>query len=453
MKNYIQRWLDREKSKLVKRSSDQRGTFILATGLAAIGLFAFTALGIEVGQWYVVQAELSKAVDAASLVGARNISNPYLNTEDLMADVGSANFSPGLWGTEGAPQITGTVGTEGKVYVTANTNFLNQISRVLETQGEVETGTFEKMPIVSSGAAQQRDVEVVMVLDKSGSMGIAGGQPMADLKVAAKSFLDFFEVTQDKDKFGLITFASGVEVDFPLQHIFVDGMKTIIDDMYADGGTNAEDAIDQADGPGGFTPQAGVPGDEKVQQFLIFFSDGNPTAFRGDFTRYGQQEDAVGYAANWNILLMKPDTQFQYLNDVYQYKTGDGEVTSTTSCTNGPNGYDTTKWWVLEDDEYGVYNPTYEAILNTTDPEKCNITWQKMATYVSAITKQMAIDHAQELKDAGIMVYTVGLGDVDPLFLASVASGPGYEYYTPDSSELQYLFQKIATNVKLRLIQ
>ena len=97
MKNYIQRWLDREKSKLVKRSSDQRGTFILATGLAAIGLFAFTALGIEVGQWYVVQAELSKAVDAASLIGAKNISNPYLNTEDLMADVGSANFSPGLW--------------------------------------------------------------------------------------------------------------------------------------------------------------------------------------------------------------------------------------------------------------------------------------------------------------------------------------------------------------------
>ncbi len=355
MKNYIQRWLDREKSKLVKRSSDQRGTFILATGLVAIGLFAFTALGIEVGQWYVVQAELSKAVDAASLVGARNISNPYLNTEDLMADVGSANFSPGLWGTEGAPQITGTVGTEGKVYVTANTNFLNQIARVLETQGEVETGTFEKMPIVSSGAAQQRDVEVVMVLDKSGSMGWYGGQPIADLKVAAKSFLDFFELTQDKDKFGLITFASGVEVNFPLGHDFVDPMKSIIDDMEADGGTNAEDGIDQADGPSGFTDQTGVPGNEKVQQFLIFFSDGNPTAFRGDFTRDGQQYDAVGYAANWNIKLMKHDAQFEY-HSVYQYKTGDGEVTSTTSCGPSANPYSSTKWWVLEDDEYGVYN-------------------------------------------------------------------------------------------------
>ena len=72
MKNYIQRWLDREKSKLVKRGSDQRGTFVLTTGLAVIGLFAFTALGIEVGQWYVVQAELSKAVDALCITAQAN---------------------------------------------------------------------------------------------------------------------------------------------------------------------------------------------------------------------------------------------------------------------------------------------------------------------------------------------------------------------------------------------
>ena len=454
MKKFIQIWLNRGKSSCLKRAFDQRGTFVLTTGLAVIGLFAFTALGLEVGQWYVVQAELSKAVDAASLIGAKNISNPYLNTEDLMADVGSANFSPGLFGTEGAPQITGTVGQEGKVYVTASTNFLNQISRVLEIQDDVATGTFEKITIVSSGAAQQRDVEIMLVLDKSGSMGWNGGQPIADLKVAAKSFLDFFELTQDNDKFGLITFASGVEVNVPLGHNFVDPMKDNIDDMYASGGTNAEDAIDQADGPYGFSDQTGVPGDEKIQQFLIFFSDGNPTAFRGAFTRDGTDYDAVGYAATWDIKLMNPDVQFQYFN-VRQYKTGDGEVTGATSCQSGSpaSGYDHTKWWVLEDDQYGVSNETYEEILNTTDPEKCNISWSDMANYVSAVTKQMAIDHAQEVKDKGIKIYTIGLGSVDQQFLASIASGPGFEFYTPDSSDLQYLFQKIATNVKLRLIQ
>ncbi len=454
MKKNMRLWFDREMARLKKQVLDQRGTFVLATGAAMIGLFAFTALGIEVGRWYVVNAELSKAVDAAALIGAKNISNPYLNTEDLMADVGNANFSPGFLGTEGAPQITGTVGEAGKVYVTASTNVLNQISRVLETQEGVEEGEFEKTQVTSFGAAQQRDVEIVMVLDKSGSMGWYGGQPIADLKVAAKSFLDFFELTQDNDKFGLITFASGVEVDFPLGHNFVDPMKDNIDDMYASGGTNAEDAIDQADGPYGFSDQTGIPGDEKIQQFLIFFSDGNPTAFRGDFTRNGTDYDAVGYAATWDIKLMNPDVQFQYFN-VRQYKTGDGEVTGATSCQSGSpaSGYDNTKWWVLEDDQYGVSNETYEEILNTTDPEKCNISWSDMANYVSAVTKQMAIDHAQEVKDKGIKIYTIGLGSVDQQFLASIASGPGFEFYTPDSSDLQYLFQKIATNVKLRLIQ
>jgi len=310
------------------------------------------------------------------------------------------------------------------------------------------------MPIVSSGAAQQRDVEIMLVLDKSGSMGWYGGQPIADLKVAAKSFLDYFELTQDNDKFGLITFASGVEVNFPFGHNFVDPMKSIIDGMYASGGTNAEDAIDQTDGPGGFSDQTGVPGNEKVQQFLIFFSDGNPTAFRGDFTRDGTDYDAVGYAATWDIQLMNPDVQFQYFN-VKQYRTGDGQVASTTSCQTGDPayGYASTKWWVLGDDQYGVYNETYADMLNTTDPEKCTISKTTMANYVSAITKQMAIDHAQEVKDKGIKIYTIGLGSVDQQFLASIASGPGFEYYTPDSSDLQYLFQKIAKNVKLRLIQ
>ncbi len=75
-----------------------------------------------------------------------------------------------------------------------------------------------------------------------------------------------------------------------------------------------------------------------------------------------------------------------------------------------------------------------------------------MANYVSAITKQMAIDHAQELKDKGIKVYTIGLGGVDEEFLSAVASGPSFEYFTPESSDLKNMFQKIATNIKLRLI-
>ncbi|RMH09617.1 MAG: VWA domain-containing protein [Nitrospirae bacterium] len=437
---------------------NQRGAFMVTMAFSLLTMLGFIALGIEVGRWYVVRAELSKAVDAAALVGAKNISNPYVNAETLMTQVGQANFKPGLFGTDGTVQITGTIGEQGKVYVTASANVLNQIAQAFA--GEPPVG--QENPLTTTGvsafgAAQQRDVEIVMVLDESGSMA---GQPIEDLKVAAKSFLDFFTQTQANDKFALIAFASGVEVKFPLGPNFVQPMKAAIDSLVASGGTNTEDALDQADGPYGFTDQTGVPGDERVQQFLIFFSDGNPTAFRGMFTRNGVDYDAVGYAADWNIRLMKPDEQFTYLN-VYQYRTGDGLPKSSTSCQSGspPKGYYNTKWWVLEDPVYGVSGYSefldvyYVDLLNTSDPEQCNISKWRMKNYAEAITKQMAIDHAAELKAKGVKIYTIGLGNVDQEFLSAIASGPAFEYYTPDSAELEALFQKIATNIKLRLIQ
>ena len=445
-------------------SRDQRGMFALATTLSLVVIFAFVALGVEVGKWYIVRAELSKTVDAASLLGAKNISNPHLDTYfnvsagqglgKLVEAVGDANFSPGFFGADD-PQVAmvGSV-VDGKVQVQASTNVFNQAARTL---GAYEgTHQYDTTHVASTGAAQQREAEVMLVLDESGSMS---GSPIADLKTAAVAFLDYFEDTQDNDEFGLVTFASGIQeesgydVTYHRQTNFVLDMTSAINNMSASGGTNAEDALDRADGSGGFSDQTGVPGDQRKQQFLIFFSDGNPTAFRGTFTRDGTPHDAVGYAADWDITLMKPDKQFEWLGSVKQFKTGDGKSTSSTNCKSGSPlaGYATTKWTVLSDPDYGVTN--YSGILGTSDPEHCDINWGNMKNYVEAITKQMAIDHAQEMKDKGIKIYTIGLGGVDQNFLGQISSGQAFQYYTPDSNELEELFQQIASNIKLRLVQ
>ena len=431
-----------------------KGVFALITALSAFALFAFTALGIEVGRWYVARTELSKSVDAAALIGAKNIGNPHLNAADLMAAVGEANFTPGFLGTEGQAEITGSILTEGRVSVSGTTNILNTVTRVMEAQAGVGQGSLEKVLVGSSGLAQQRDVEILMVLDRSGSMSSA----MANLKDAAVSFVDFFAPTEDNDRFGLISFASGVVVDFPMDNFFVSPMQNAINSMSANGGTNTEDAIAQAGGPSGFTDQTGLSGDQLVQQFMIFFSDGNPTAFRGTFTRNGMDYDAVGYAADWDINLMDPNVPMQYLS-VKQYKTGDGKTLGSTVCSSSGSPYYNTKWHVLDDPIYGVNGYStftgeyYADLLNTTNSEICNLSMTRGRNYVEAITKQMAIDHAQQLEDKGIKIYTIGLGSVDQNFLAAIASGPGFEYYTPDSNELKNLFQKVATNIKLRLLE
>ena len=60
-------------------------------------------------------------------------------------------------------------------------------------------------------------------------------------------------------------------------------MTTKINAMNATGATNAEDALAQSYGPGGLTDQTGVAPDKRVQQFVIFFTDGNPTALQEQF--------------------------------------------------------------------------------------------------------------------------------------------------------------------------
>jgi hypothetical protein len=77
----------------------------------------------------------------------------------------------------------------------------------------------------------------------------------------------------------------------------------------------------------------------------------------------------------------------------------------------------------------------------------------RLAAYVCTTARQMAREHAQELQDSNIVIYTIGLGDVDRNFLEDIASGPSFAYYTPDSDELLALFNTIAKDIKLRLVQ
>ena len=55
------------------------------------------------------------------------------------------------------------------------------------------------------------------------------------------------------------------------------------------------------------------------------------------------------------------------------------------------------------------------------------------------------------LKAKGIFIFSVGLGNIDQEFLLNISSGEDYVYHTPDSSELQALFHKIASNDQIAI--
>jgi Mg-chelatase subunit ChlD len=448
----------------MKRIIDnQRGAFVVIFALSLLVLLGFVALGIEAGRWYLVRAELAKGVDAACLEGAKNISNPFVAPTTLAEEFGRENFEAGYVGTPasgaGSVRFTATMVESDKISVTGNVNATATLARIFG---------IDTIPVAATGVAQKKEVEIMMILDRSGSMA---GTKMTALKNASKGFLDFFADTQDKDKVGLISFATtaGINLvpDRALATNFVTPMKNAINNMTAVGATNTEDAVDMADGTGGFTDQTGVPGDRRIQQFVVFFSDGMPTALRDQFKYNNTNYDGVVYGqgssgrANCRTSdypymsvyngLTRPNGSGDY-SGVNPATTGDGKATSGTTrtvCASGGSRYLNTKWYLFET----TLVPRSGG--GTWPREQCSIPMSDLLPYFCGRARQLALNNAQVLKDKGIKVYVIGLGsssEIDPAYLRSLSSGTDFTFIAPTSADLEAIFNKIAKDIKLRLV-
>jgi len=249
---------------LGKRIGSNRGAFAVIFALVLLVLLGFMALGIEAGRWYLVRAELAKGVDAGALAAAKNISNPYVDPVVIAREFGEENFRAGYIDTPGSGtgvvQFTAEMLTENRVSVRGDVNARAHLARLFGV---------ETIPVTVTGVAQRRDVEIMMILDRSGSMA---GQKMTDLKLAANSFLYFFVETQSEDRVGLISFATTVTLDRPLGSDFVDPMRSAINAMTAVGATNTEDALDRAGWAGqlhGPVGPSGRPARPAVRRLLL----------------------------------------------------------------------------------------------------------------------------------------------------------------------------------------
>ena len=142
-----------------------------------------------------MRAELAKGVDSAALVAAKNISNPFVTPTTLAEEFGRENFEAGYVGTPqsgaGSFRFNATMVESDKVSVTGNVNATATLARLFG---------INTIPVAATAVAQKKEVEIMMILDRSGSMA---GAKMTALKNAAKGFLDFFADTQDKDKVGI----------------------------------------------------------------------------------------------------------------------------------------------------------------------------------------------------------------------------------------------------------
>jgi hypothetical protein len=455
----------------MKRIVDnQRGAFLVIFAIALMVLLAFVALAIEGGRWYLVRAELSKSVDAAALAGANNISNPYVDPRVVARDFGAENFQAGYVGTPGSGagsvNFVATMVDNDKISVTGNVTAVSVLAQMFGV---------DSVPVGATGIGQKRKVEILMVLDRSASMA---GSKLTALKSAARSFLSFFQDTQDKDKLGLVSFATTARVDVAIENNFYNNMYSSINGMSANGYTNAEDALAQANTSGGFSDQTGIPGDQRIQQFVVFFSDGMPTALRDRFKYDNVEYDGIvaggipdcrgtnrtngTFAAGLynpqntssDVFLTSGGTTFSPTT-----ATGDGKKTTgspLTACTRMTTRYLNTKWYLFE------ANPAQRSAGVFFPAEQCSyqgspipLTGQySLISYFCDTARLLAQNNATALKSNGIKIYVIGLGsgsEIDVTYLQNLSSGTGFTYVAPTSADLQSIFNKIAKDIKLRL--
>jgi len=195
--------------------------------------------------------------------------------------------------------------------------------------------------------------------------------------------------------------------------------------------------------------QLALPANERTRQVVILFSDGNPSGFRANFKYNGADLDAVALLTgsppdNVYGKLGKADEQVNYFTNDAD-KPGDGK-SSGSAC-----GGTTTKWHIFDDPTYGV--SAYGNPMNSYSAPYCGVQESPdLVDYTIWLTRQMAIDHAAELKAFGIDVYTIGLGSVDQTFLETLATDVDHAFFANDPSELEGIFQTIANELKLILV-
>ena len=134
--------------------------------------------------------------------------------------------------------------------------------------------------------------------------------------------------------------------------------------------------------------------------------------------------------------LYRPDVASEQPLGVRALPTGDGLATGSR-C-----GRTTTRWNIFDTDPVPGHGPV-----------DCSIPSTPLADHVCTLAEDMAVQHARELKDAGVTIYAIGLGErINSDFLEMVASSRDQVYVAPTSADLKAIFLRVAQEIKLRLV-
>ncbi len=193
---------------------DQRGNAFMLTAAAIVPVIGIVGSAVDIGRAYMTQLRLQQACDAGVLAGRRAMGGTaYSDTSKLEASkMFSFNFPAGRYGSE---SVAFTSWAAGASDVTGRAT-ANLPTALMYIFGK------DRFALAADCTAKLEisNVDVMMVLDVTGSMASKAESSDADTKIVAlrKASIDFFDTLTNADvgdgrlRFGVVPYSSSVNV-------------------------------------------------------------------------------------------------------------------------------------------------------------------------------------------------------------------------------------------------
>lgn len=404
--------------------SDERGAILALVTLLGLVILGLTGLVVDLGLAYVNKAQISRAVDAGSLAGARSLRAGTMVAENQAYALAEVN------GVSAATGSTVDIGFgtneegESTVWMTASRPMPTIFLRALG---------MDELDVGSSATAAVPPVDLVMVLDQSGSLERNGA--FDDLQEAATQFVQHFD--DEIDQLGLVSFQLRAADRVMIDHNFTWDVENGIAAMQSDGDTNIGEGLRFA------YNQMQLPNvRDRSSKVVVFFTDGRPTAFRGVLGTGGPADG--GSAMGPFVGGGGPEDR---LMAVY---------TTTTGVVRG----------YFDDPDSLPYN----GVISADGCVNVGSCWGWDEWDVRDKATDAGLEVASAIRSEGIYIYSIGLGDPgaapmeqpDLDYLSMIANEGGIEsgsqptgrmYFAPSPAELEAVFNQVAQDLLVRLAQ
>jgi len=297
----------------------EQGMAVVAATVMLVLLIPVTGLAIDVTLLYVDKARLQGAVDGAALAGAEGLARgtsdaaQQTSAKEAAAEYVFLNYPTTFFFTNSITvsqttdiTIDESVANQRTVSVTAHANVPTLFMRWLN---------FTSTNVNASATVTRRDVNIVLVVDRSGSLAASGS--CSAVQQAATNFVSKF--SNGSDNLGLVTFASSTSDDFPIANNFLAAsgtlpapsqtVPTILGNIVCAGSTSSPMALWY-----GYDQLVGL-NQPNALNVILFFTDGTPTGVNVNMPIASGSTCKFPHAATASI-------KYPYLNGLYSTYTG-----------------------------------------------------------------------------------------------------------------------------------